>query len=194
MARRTRRFWSEDEKRRIVAQSYAPGVSVSVVASLRRERQPDLHVAPRPPLQAGGRRRCRPFLPAGRGRARAVVAVRAGWIIGWSDRDRAVERPPGERDRFVRRGRAVPGCPGFGRMIPVPSSTRVCVNGVDRVSRAPTCEATARRSPRMPCARPAGWCVPASTAGNCIAQRGRADLRCGLDGSQGGVPAPRRER
>ena len=32
MARRTRRFWSDDEKRRIVAQSYAPGVSVSVVA------------------------------------------------------------------------------------------------------------------------------------------------------------------
>ena len=32
MARRIRRFWSDDEKRRIVAQSYAPGVSVSVVA------------------------------------------------------------------------------------------------------------------------------------------------------------------
>ncbi len=32
MRRRVRRFWSDDEKRRIVAQSYAPGVSVSVVA------------------------------------------------------------------------------------------------------------------------------------------------------------------
>ena len=32
MARRVRRFWSDEEKRRIVAQSYAPGVSVSVVA------------------------------------------------------------------------------------------------------------------------------------------------------------------
>ena len=32
MARRVRRLWSNDEKRRIVAQSYAPGVSVSVVA------------------------------------------------------------------------------------------------------------------------------------------------------------------
>ena len=31
MGRRVRRFWSEDEKRRIVAQSYAPGVSVSQV-------------------------------------------------------------------------------------------------------------------------------------------------------------------
>ena len=31
MGRRVRRFWSADEKRRIVAQSYAPGVSVSVV-------------------------------------------------------------------------------------------------------------------------------------------------------------------
>ena len=31
MARRTRRFRSEDEKRRIVAQSYATGVSVSQV-------------------------------------------------------------------------------------------------------------------------------------------------------------------
>ena len=31
MARRTRRFWSEDEKRRIVAQTCAPGVSVSQV-------------------------------------------------------------------------------------------------------------------------------------------------------------------
>ena len=31
MARRTRRFWSADEKRRIVAQTYAPGVSVSQV-------------------------------------------------------------------------------------------------------------------------------------------------------------------
>ena len=31
MARRTRRFWSEDEKRRIVAQTYAPRVSVSQV-------------------------------------------------------------------------------------------------------------------------------------------------------------------
>ena len=31
MARRTRRFWSDEEKRRIVAQSYAPGVSVSQV-------------------------------------------------------------------------------------------------------------------------------------------------------------------
>ena len=32
MTRRVRRFWSDDEKRRIAAQSYAPGVSVSVVA------------------------------------------------------------------------------------------------------------------------------------------------------------------
>ena len=32
MARRVRRFWSDEEKRRIVAQSDAPGVSVSVVA------------------------------------------------------------------------------------------------------------------------------------------------------------------
>ena len=31
MARRTRRFWSGDEKRRVVAQRYAPGVSVSQV-------------------------------------------------------------------------------------------------------------------------------------------------------------------
>ena len=31
MARRTRRFWSEAEKRRIVAQTCAPGVSVSQV-------------------------------------------------------------------------------------------------------------------------------------------------------------------
>ena len=31
MARRTRRFWSGDEKLRIVAQGYAPGVSVSQV-------------------------------------------------------------------------------------------------------------------------------------------------------------------
>ena len=31
MARRTRRFWSEDEKRRIMAQTCAPGVSVSQV-------------------------------------------------------------------------------------------------------------------------------------------------------------------
>jgi transposase len=31
VARRTRRFWSEEEKRRIVAQTYAPGVSVSQV-------------------------------------------------------------------------------------------------------------------------------------------------------------------
>ena len=31
MARGTRRFWSEDEKRRIVAQTCAPGVSVSQV-------------------------------------------------------------------------------------------------------------------------------------------------------------------
>ena len=32
MGRRTRRFWSDEEKCRIVAQSDAPGVSVSVVA------------------------------------------------------------------------------------------------------------------------------------------------------------------
>ena len=31
VARRVRRFWSEDEKRRIVAQTCAPGVSVSQV-------------------------------------------------------------------------------------------------------------------------------------------------------------------
>ena len=31
VARRTRRFWSEDEKRRIVAHTHAPGVSVSHV-------------------------------------------------------------------------------------------------------------------------------------------------------------------
>ena len=30
-ARRTRQFWSEDKKRRIVAQTHAPGVSVSQV-------------------------------------------------------------------------------------------------------------------------------------------------------------------
>ena len=34
MARRTRRFWSADEKRRIVAQPCAPGVSVSQVGRL----------------------------------------------------------------------------------------------------------------------------------------------------------------
>ena len=45
--------------------------------------------------------------------------------IGRSDRDRVVERSPGERERVVRRGRAVPRGPGLGRMIPVPSSTRV---------------------------------------------------------------------
>lgn len=32
MGRQVRRCWSDDEKRRIVAQRYAPGVSVSVVA------------------------------------------------------------------------------------------------------------------------------------------------------------------
>jgi transposase len=32
MVRRQRRFWSDEEKRRIVAQTRAPGVSVSVVA------------------------------------------------------------------------------------------------------------------------------------------------------------------
>ena len=32
MVRRHRRFWSDEEKRRIVAQARAPGVSVSVVA------------------------------------------------------------------------------------------------------------------------------------------------------------------
>jgi transposase len=31
-ARRRRRLWSDDEKRRIVAESFAPGASVSVVA------------------------------------------------------------------------------------------------------------------------------------------------------------------
>ena len=31
MARRVRRFWSEEEKRRIVAQTWVPGVSVSQV-------------------------------------------------------------------------------------------------------------------------------------------------------------------
>jgi len=31
VARRVRRFWSEDEKRRIVAQTWTPGVSVSQV-------------------------------------------------------------------------------------------------------------------------------------------------------------------
>ena len=31
MARRIRRFWSEEEKRRIVARTYEPGVSVSQV-------------------------------------------------------------------------------------------------------------------------------------------------------------------
>ena len=31
MARRAHRFWSEEEKRRIVAQTYVPGVSVSQV-------------------------------------------------------------------------------------------------------------------------------------------------------------------
>jgi len=32
MVRRQRRFWSDEEKRRIVSQTRAPGVSVSVVA------------------------------------------------------------------------------------------------------------------------------------------------------------------
>ena len=38
MARRVRRFWSEDEKRRIVAQTWAPGVSVSqlLTSTLKR--------------------------------------------------------------------------------------------------------------------------------------------------------------
>ena len=44
---------------------------------------------------------------------------------GAPDRDRAVERPPGKRIRIVRRGCAVPGCPGTGRTIPAPLSTLV---------------------------------------------------------------------
>ena len=44
MARRTRRFWSEDEKRRIVAQSYAPG-AVGIDPSVERVLQHRNHVA-----------------------------------------------------------------------------------------------------------------------------------------------------
>ena len=80
VARRTRRFWSEDEKRRIVAQSYAPGVSVSVVARRydvnanlifmwRRDPPTSRRPAPMPPLPScrwkscPSRRRRRSRLP-----------------------------------------------------------------------------------------------------------------------------------
>ena len=103
MARRTRRFWSEEEKRRIVAQTYAPGVSVSQVG-----RRYDVNAN---------------LIFTWRRDPRYKPGVDGG--IGRSDRDRIVERSPGERERVVRRGGAVPRGPGFGRMIPVPSSTRV---------------------------------------------------------------------
>ncbi|MGF1624015.1 MAG: transposase [Alphaproteobacteria bacterium] len=58
MARRQRRFWSDEEKRRIVAQARLPGVSVWQVA--RRydvNANPGVQVAARSPLRAGRRGR-----------------------------------------------------------------------------------------------------------------------------------------
>ena len=45
--------------------------------------------------------------------------------IGRADQDCVVERSPGERERAVQCGHAVSRGLGAGRMIPVPSSTRV---------------------------------------------------------------------
>ena len=126
MRRRVRRFWSDDEKRRIVAQSYAPGVSVSVVARRYDVNANLIFTWRRDPRYkpAADAEEAPSFLPV-EVVPDAPPLGAAHRIIGRSDRDRVVERPPGERVRIVRRGRAVPGGAGAGRMIPVPSSTRV---------------------------------------------------------------------
>ena len=72
---------------------------------------------------AGGGWQGRAIFPAGRGASGAAIGAALGVVR--ADRDRAAERSPSERERIVRRGRAMPGGAGAGRMIPVPSLTRI---------------------------------------------------------------------
>ena len=131
LVRRRRRRWSEARKRRIVAESYQPGVSVSVVA--RRHdvnAKPGLRLAsPVSGAGACGGRLCPGgCLVGGRGGAGEAAAGADGYrtVSLWADRD-----CPG--GRLARDGRpgcgcggAVAGARGSGAaMIPVPSEARV---------------------------------------------------------------------
>ena len=83
MARRVRRFWSDEEKRRIVAQSYAPGVSVSVVARRYDVNSTLIFTWRRDPrYKPAADADDAPVLPAGGGGARAFCAIGAGRIVG----------------------------------------------------------------------------------------------------------------
>ena len=63
MARRPRRFWSDDEKRRIVSETKAPGVSISAVARRYRMNANLLFTWMRDPRFAAPEHPSAPLIP-----------------------------------------------------------------------------------------------------------------------------------
>ena len=120
---RTRRRWSQEEKRQIVAQTLVPGMSVSQVA-----RRYDVNAN----LVFTWRRdsRLRPLVEEEPAPSFLPVEVVSSPVpdpvaAPHDDRGRAVQWASGERDRFVRCRVVVPSGARACSMIPVPGSTRV---------------------------------------------------------------------
>ena len=70
-----RRLWSDETKRRIVAETLEPGASVSVVARRHDVNANQVFTGDRPPLRAW-RRQYRDGLLTGGGEATAMIAIR----------------------------------------------------------------------------------------------------------------------
>ena len=119
---RTRRRWSRDEKRRIVAQTLIPGVSVSEVrvATTRTRTWCSRGVVIRGFVRGGGRTGA--LVPSGRGGIESGPRRGRGAHDG---RCRAMQWSSGERDGFVRCRVPMPTGSRACSMIPVPGSTRV---------------------------------------------------------------------
>ena len=98
------------------------GIGFAGCASLRREREPGVHMASRSSASAGGGAGTGAFVSSGGGGAES--GTRPG-RVAHDDRGRAMQWASDERDGFVRCRGPLPTGSRACSMIPVPGSTRV---------------------------------------------------------------------